>query len=192
MLREEEVFAGLRVAGVAEAEGAEDGAGLNDDVVAKVDALADGGVGSDGAVVADDGAGFDDRSGGDVSALADAGGGMDHGAGINRRRLVFGGEGFAGERHGEAGIANPEHAGVVGLEVAVTGEDGAGAGLNGALEGEIVLCEDDGVRRGVAEGGDAVEIGFGHVLRRCADEGGEFGEGESIEVAWFQLHSLRG
>jgi hypothetical protein len=63
------------------------------------------------------------------------------------------------------------------LEVTVAGEDGAGPGLNGALERQIVLCEDDGVGSCVSEGGDAVQLG-GRLLGG-ADEFSKFASAQN-------------
>jgi hypothetical protein len=102
------------------------------------------------------------------------------------------GERLAGEGQGVARVANPEDARVGGFEIVVTGEDGTGAGLESPFEGDVILREDDGVRSGVAECGDSVELGGGVFGGRGADEGAEVGEGEAVQVAWFQGQSLRG
>src|SRR6185437_10482266 len=119
-------------------------------------------------------------TGSDAGAVAYVGRRMNERARVDERAFVHGGEGLAGKGHGEARIADPEDAGISGFEIAAAGEDGTGAGVEGALECGVVLREDDGVGSGVSEGGDAVELGGGELGGGGADEGGELGEGETV------------
>ena len=118
------------LAGEAEAVGADDGAVLQDDVVAEVAVLADDGVGvgeeviagagvgveddvgEDGGVVADGDVVADDGVGADVGVGSDAGGGGDGGGGVDAGR-VGGGlvEELDGEGEGEVGVFDAEGGG---------------------------------------------------------------------------------
>ena len=97
----------------------------------------------------------------------DAGGGVDAG-------LVGWGERFGSKGEDVAGVQNGEDAGVLfrgklggmaGHELAGC-EDDAGRGGHRGVERGLVLREDERVRRGVADGGDAPDQRAAGELRR--------------------------
>ena len=72
------------------------------------------------------------------------------------------------------------------MELTEDGKDRAGFGVECGFQGFVALGEDDGVRSGVLNGGDAAKGGgfrcIGHacvdgVLGNGVEEFGEFGEG---------------